>query len=226
MTYFERAICRCFPNAGKAWRLMHTLLTRRAQWRSMVTGRPLAFDGAPIPWITYPALDYLCRQDFSETDVLEYGGGESSLWWAARARKVITVEASVEWAKSLRERAPANLLVIGPVDLEGFAEAPFIEGFKKFDVIIIDGWRRLECAETSLESLSEGGILILDNSDWHVLECEWLRSQGLTQIDFHGFGPVNDYTWCTSVFLRTHCSVPYGGGSWPTEIYGNHEPLC
>ena len=203
-------------------RLMQTLLSRRAQWQSILTGLPADAKGRPIPWITYPALDYLNQLDFSRACVLEYGGGQSSLWWAKRAASVTTVEGKAEWAERLRRHAPANLTVIGPVAESAYAQAPLGNG-QTYHVIIIDGLVRLESAQASLPFLADGGLLVLDNADWHPQTCAWLRSKGLVEIDFHGFGPVNDYTWCTSVFLRAHSILPHSGGKWPSAVYGNLE---
>lgn len=51
-------------------------------------------------------------------------------------------------------------------------------------------------------SIGGGGIVILDNSDWFRETSKYLREKlDLIEIDFHGFGPINDYTWTTSVFI-------------------------
>lgn len=219
MTFLERAIHRLFPKAGKAMRVMQTLMFSRAHWQSIQTGLPVDAKGRPIPWITYPALDYLSQLDFSRAHVLEYGGGQSSLWWAERAESVTTVEGDAKWAEKLRPRAPTNLTVIGPVEATAYAQAPLGNG-RSYHVIIIDGLMRLESTQASLPFLEAGGLLILDNADWHPHVCAWLRDQGLVEIDFHGFGPVNDYTWCTSLFIRAHSILPHSGGNWPTAVYG------
>lgn len=222
MNLFERVIHHFFPRVGKALIIMRTLFVRRAMWQSLRTGVPVDGQGGPVPWITFPALDHLSRLDFSQANVLEYGGGQSSLWWAARARTVTTVEGRASWAEKIREQAPANLRVIGPVEGVSYVETPLKDG-RTFEVIVIDGFHRPECARAALRFLAEGGLLILDNSDWHAPVCSWLRGEGMMQIDFHGFGPVNDYTWCTSVFVRNATAIPHLGQPWPAAVYGNLE---
>lgn len=220
MTFFERVLHHFFPRVGKALRITRTLFHKRALWPSIRTGLPVDGGGKPVPWITYPALDYLSRLDFSQTNVLEYGGGQSSLWWAARAKTVTTVEARASWSQMIRDKAPENLTVIGPVEGTGYVKTP-LQQAGKFEVIVVDGLLRPECAQAALPFLAEHGLLILDNSDWYAELCHWLRDQGLMQIDFHGFGPVNDYTWCTSIFIRQQCVVPHRGGEWAPAVYGN-----
>jgi hypothetical protein len=46
-------------------------------------------DGNPLPWYTYPAIEYLSQFDYGEKTIFEFGCGYSSLFWAERAAKVI-----------------------------------------------------------------------------------------------------------------------------------------
>ncbi len=222
MTLLERAIHRFLPRIGKAMRVMQTLMFRRALWQSILTGLPADAKGGPIPWITYPAFDYLSQLDFSQASILEYGGGQSSLWWAHRAKSIITVEGEAEWSEKLRQSAIANMTVIGPVEESAYVQAP-LGGGRIYDVIVINGLLRLDSAQASLPFLAVGGMIILDNSDWFPGICSWLKSQSLVQIDFHGFGPVNDYAWCTSVFIRASSVLPHLGRRWPASVYGSLE---
>ena len=46
-------------------------------------------------------------------------------------------------------------------------------------------------------------MLILDNSDRYPNKLKFLKEKlGWMQIDFHGFGPINSYTWTTSIFIN------------------------
>src|SRR5262245_56791293 len=56
---------------------------------SSLKARAVDKDGNPLPWYTYPAIDFLRRKCFAERTVLEFGSGQSTLWWAARARSVV-----------------------------------------------------------------------------------------------------------------------------------------
>ena len=48
--------------------------------------------GDPIPWYTYPAIDFLLLRDYRDKNILEFGSGQSTLWWAARAKFVLSLE--------------------------------------------------------------------------------------------------------------------------------------
>ena len=46
-------------------------------------------------------------------------------------------------------------------------------------------------------------MLILDNSDWYPNSVAFLQENlRWIQIDFHGFGPIDNYTWTTSIFVN------------------------
>ena len=51
---------------------------------------------------------------------------------------------------------------------------------------------------------SAGGVMvILDNSDWYPKTVQFLQEKlDWFQVDFHGFGPINNYTWTTSIFIN------------------------
>ncbi len=53
--------------------------------------------GAPIPWYTYPAIEYLMHLDLSDMSVFEFGSGKSTIWWAGNALKVHSVEDDSTW---------------------------------------------------------------------------------------------------------------------------------
>jgi hypothetical protein len=45
-------------------------------------------------------------------------------------------------------------------------------------------------------------MVIFDNSDWYPRSIGEIATRlGWAQVDFAGFGPINDYTWTTSIFL-------------------------
>ncbi len=162
----------------------------------------LAIDSShqPIPWYTYPAIEYLRQLDFSEARVFEWGAGYSSLYWSSVSHSVVSVEDNKEWHSSIVKQAPDNLK-IHLIEANSEYEEKIL-GYNKFDVIIIDGTRRRECAINAIKQISDGGLIILDNSDWYVQAAEVLRRSGLVQVDMSGFGPINDYTWSTSLYFH------------------------
>jgi len=193
--------------------------------RSGATGSSIDAAAAPIPWYTYPAIEYLRQIDFAHADVFEYGSGHSTLFWASRARSVTSVEDDRAWYDTMSRRLPSNCELILEPDLYAYPRVIERTG-RSFDVIVIDGAARgntrLKCARRAPGVLREGGLIILDNADWLPESARLLRESDLIQVDMTGFGPVNGYTWTTSLFLHRACTLrprsprqPEAGiGSW------------
>ena len=112
-----------------------------AHLHSALSKTSIDTDRRPIPWYTYPAIEYLEQLDFSDASVFEYGSGHSTLFWAARAKRVVSVDDDREWFQRLSEKRPSNCELILETDLY---EYPGVIGRMGglFDVIVIDGAAR------------------------------------------------------------------------------------
>lgn len=166
-------------------------------------------DGNPLPWYTYPAIEYLSQFDYSQQKVFEYGCGYSSLFWAGRAERVISIEDNpLYFERWQKEFGGAENLEIRWRDEGQIYEDAIFEEDQFYDVIVIDGKRRTECAKAAVLKLAPGGMVILDDSDRintsneYVEAVKTLQGADLIQIDFYGFCPMNNYTKTTSLFLK------------------------
>lgn len=164
--------------------------------------------GNPIPWYTYPAIEYLSQFDFSDKNVFEFGCGNSSRFWARRTAKVISVEDNAEWlGKWQKEFTEQNIEIRYREEGEGYYNAILEDKDELYDLIVIDGKKRAECAEVALQKLAKGGIVILDDSDRintskeYVESVETLKKGNFIQVDFYGFCPMTTYPKTTTVFL-------------------------
>lgn len=164
-------------------------------------------DGNPIPWYTYPAIEYLSQFDYRDKKIFEFGCGNSSLFWAARAQSVTSIEDNPKWfEKWQQEFNEANLDIRWRDEGEIYENAVFEDG-EKYDVIVVDGKRRAECAKAAVQALADGGLIILDDSDRINTSQEYrsavsaLKSADLLQVDFYGFCPMNCYSKATSLFF-------------------------
>jgi hypothetical protein len=177
-------------------------------FRSSLKSAAVDRHGRHIPWYTYPAIDFLDAKDFTGKSVLEFGAGHSTIWWAGRARRVVSAEGDEKWLKYVSPKLPANArALLAPEDLTGLQEQ--IAG-ETFDFIIIDGLNRHRAAELSIPMLNPGGAILLDNSDgfwsydgkagYPILEL--FRSSGYSRVDFYGFAPAGINSSCTSIFFK------------------------
>lgn len=170
------------------------------QLKSSIRERSINRKGEKIPWYTYSAIEFLSQLDFSDKSIFEYGSGNSSFFWAKRSKELISIEDDEKWYKLVSEEILLNQEIVLLENREEYSN--FIKStHRKFDVIIIDAKYRMDCAKSSIEFLNSDGIIILDNSDWYPDVAKYIREQNFIQVDFAGFGPINGYTWVTSIFF-------------------------
>ena len=196
----KRLLGRFYPTA-----LINTiknywiLSTEFAQFKTMSRGC-IDKDNEFIPWYTYPAIEYIKQLDFTEKSIFEFGSGNSTIFWAKRCKKAVSIEDNKEWYDKMTPELPANVEYKLVPDKANYVNS--INQFSdNFDIIIIDGNHRYECTVEALKKLNDDGIVILDNSDWHEKSAKLLRDADLIEVDMAGFGPINGYTWTTSFFL-------------------------
>lgn len=178
-----------------------TLAVTYGQFGSIRRSECIDCANAKIPWYTYPAIEYLNNMDFSGKSVFEYGSGNSSAYWAKKAKSVHSVEHHREWYAKVTSGMAENQIVELCESEQEYLGA-IQRTTEKFDVIIIDGIFREKCAKLVQGHLAIDGIVILDNADWYKETSKYLREEmDLLEVDFHGFGPINAYTWTTSIFF-------------------------
>ncbi|MGI0153916.1 SAM-dependent methyltransferase [Pseudidiomarina sp. WS423] len=157
--------------------------------------------GQPLPLFTYPAIEYLQQFDYRQKRVFEFGAGGSTKFWMQRAQQVMSVENNAQWVQKLKPELADNVTLLH-VDGDDFPWT--IEQYQHgFDVIIVDSaGYRYDCASAAIGKLNQGGMIILDNADWHPNTAKFLREQGLIEVDFTGFKPGECHSSTTSVFLH------------------------
>ena len=211
-----------------------SLLFDYAHLASVQTGTCVDASRKPVPWYTYPAIEYLRQLDFRGRNVFEFGSGNSTLYWASVAARVRSVEDDADWYRRMAPRLPPNCELILEPDLDAYPSVVAQSG-ERYDVIVIDGAARaktrLRCAEAALPRLLDGGMIILDNSDWLPESSRLLREAGLIQVDMTGFAPISRHTQTTSFFLhRAFAFAPRGprqpmpGPGAPVQIWEHPDP--
>ena len=179
--------------------------------RSALLRRPVAKQGKQIPWYSYAAIDYLDTIDARSFTVLEFGGGNSSFWWADRCKYLTTIESEEEWFQVLldsgKEMTNLDLRLCQEKDTYIGAISALAP-----NVVIIDGLYRSDCATQILElspvQLQELQIVIFDNSNWFPAAIKRL-TEGLVdfqRVDFSSLGPIVAFPTTTSLFLRSRGS--------------------
>lgn len=188
--------------ARKQARNFKSLAREYGQWRTIRDWDSVDSNGEPIPWYTYPATEFLSHINFSRFKVFEYGSGNSTLWWSKRAKQVTSVEDHDIWFRRINSKIAADSNNNITYRLEKGGQQYFSMATSEYDIFLVDGSHRRECLE-HIVTLGGGVMLVLDNSDWYPKSVRFIKEKlGWMQVDFHGFGPINNYTWTTSIFIN------------------------
>lgn len=131
------------------------------------------------PWLTASAISILSTWLKSSDIGFEWGSGRSTVWFAKRVARVISVEHDLEWARSVPDMLKRTQ-VEGRVAYRTVSESADENGnFAYVDVIkeapdlsldfcLVDGMLRDRCALACLDKLKSGGLLIIDNVNWYL----------------------------------------------------------
>ena len=175
-------------------------------YRTVAEQRVVDLAGKAIPWLVYPMirlLDDRCRA--RELTVFEYGAGSSTLWWADRAGKVVSVEHDLSWYESLSGQVPPHVgLRLIPLDSSPAYERAVLDADGPFDVIVIDGRRRSECGAHAPSQLSQRGVILWDNSDRarYADAIRKVEKRGFKRLELHGLAPRDNISSASSVLYR------------------------
>jgi len=155
-------------------------------------------------WFTHGALDWIKSQDWSDKNIIMYGGGLGNKWLAARCKNLVVIERDGRWLTNDGEYSciyrPCN-------DSSGMDEfyLEFPNGFKP-DIIISDDAYRTEVVFKAIEYFKGkgGGILICDNFDQDFVWDSPVAVEALMKFE-------NNIYPCT-----TH--TDHNGKCWKTAV--------
>ena len=181
---------------------------REEGWlRSYREGRPVTRSGEPLPWFTYSAIEFLEERLPRDASVFEFGAGSSTLWFAKRCARVLSVDPNLEWVERISAVAPANASVTfhgHPADREGYLSEISKEGLR-WDVVVIDSAWRGESGRVAIENLSDRGVIVWDNSGLPAF-AEYMRDTflpaGFKELPFGGLVPIVPSFDRTSILYR------------------------
>lgn len=180
--------------------LFNSPLRRRGWFRSYESA-PVDENGNPLPWLPYPLIDFAERRLEPSMRVFEYGGGNSTRWFASQVDEVVSVENDESWYRTIKSQLPENSKMLLR-DLDEYPQA--ITDHGEFDVVLIDGRRKVECAKMVLDHLADDGIIFWDDTyrERYADGVKYVENQGFRKIVFEGMGPVTALQQETSVLYR------------------------
>ncbi len=182
--------------------------------RSMLPGHDPLHD--QLPWITFRAIDWLGEFLRPGMSAFEYGAGGSTLFLAARVRRLVSVEHDPAYHREVAARiggslrARCELLLrepqpCGETDREfasvqaryrGVCFGSYVKSIdayadRSFDLVLVDGRARLACIRRALAKVAPGGAIMLDNSDRPAYADAGRLLAGLERCDLPGLTPWN-----------------------------------
>jgi predicted O-methyltransferase YrrM len=141
--------------------------------RLKVTGRR-----PELPWLGYRAVRHLDALIEPSWNVLEFGSGMSTIWFARRCRFVLSCETDEGWYAAVRELVDQSSL--GNVenrfcstrgDHTDYDTAVSEHRGVQFDLVLVDGARRDLAMGVGLQLVKAGGYVFLDNTDLPNADC-------------------------------------------------------
>jgi SAM-dependent methyltransferase len=217
------------------WRLAQLLapawIADRPRWLASHARGASALRDA-VPWISFPAIDFIDGWLTRAHTVFEWGSGGSTLFFSARAGKVFSVEHDAGWHSAVRERLAAlpntSFSLIEPeagaADDTGFGSGArglaglsfrhYVEAIAAhpdgaFDLVSIDGRARMACLRAAIPKVAPGGLLLLDNANYprYAADLAALRAGPLAtwrEIPLAGPGPYSRApAWETVIWQRS-----------------------
>lgn len=167
-----------------------------------------------VPWFSYGAIDFLKTYVRPDMTVCEYGSGGSTLFFAQRAKSVLSIEDHAQWRelvlKRLNEKGIRNATVLlHPFNFhkpDGFEQSAYLNAIpdEKFDIVVVDGTEediqvRPACFYKAEDHVKPDGIIIVDDS-WRYLPLREKNRAKSFRI-FRSTGPCRPGVTSTDIFF-------------------------
>lgn len=146
-----------------------------------------------VPWMLDKVIEFISSIIRDDFEVFEWGSGGSTLYFANKVKKVVSVENDIDWFNQLNVEmnkrdinnvtlffanynASGNIRQVADPDkyLSGskiyggkvFEDyVKLIDKFDSFDLILVDGRARNSCVKHAIPKLKNNGYLIVDDSE-------------------------------------------------------------
>jgi len=172
---------------------------------SIITGKVVDAAGNPVPWVTYPYIQFIGERLNKNLDIFEFGSGNSTLYYAKNAGMVDSVDHDKFWYEKIKCTMPANVNLFYCELEDGANYSRYaLTTNRLYDMIIVDGMNRVECCLNNLEALKPTGVLVVDDSERPEYDTAtaFLKEKGFKRLDFWGTAPTVYYLKCTTIFYR------------------------
>lgn len=187
-----------------AYRLVTSGYLIESGWlNSYYLARPVDAKGNTIPWLTLPFLDFIRPRLKPQFDLLEFGAGNSTIFFSNHVGSTTSIESSKEWAMFVQGRVQGKKVTIFECAPPQYWEV--VDSFTgAYDIVLVDGIERFQCTQKALRVVKSDGVIVLDNSyrSEYSSIYKLLADRGWKHIDFTGLAPGARHSNQTTVFYR------------------------
>lgn len=137
-----------------------------------------------VPWVV-PGANTFLRTYTAEhpgCDVLEFGGGASTIWFLREGCHIVSYEDKRLWTELIQD-AVNNRDIVSEEQAARLDLRPWEDDIPdrlaelfdpdSFDIILVDDLKRWECLHGSVPLVRPGGVMMLDNSGTGNIFPEW-----------------------------------------------------
>lgn len=173
--------------------------------RSFKQGHPCDENGEFLPWMNFPVIAFLKERLNKDINIFEYGSGYSTRFYAQRVSTVTSLEYNQFWYNRIKNTLPDNVkLIYQESDTDGQYCRAIQQTNQRYELVIVDGDDRPNCMRECIGSLTENGVIILDDSQRKEYdECILaLEKAGFKRIHFEGLKPKGKHMDRTTIFYK------------------------
>ena len=180
-----------------------TYLWKTGWINSYLNKKPVNLEGQAQPWFSLPANAFIEGRLQKKYRIFEFGAGNSSIYFSDMGHHVWSVEHDTYWYTIMRDKQLKNHIIKHASLGTEYTQAP-LQYTETFDIVVIDGRKRLLCLDAAIKKVSANGIIIFDDIDRKKYQPAYalLQSHGFRHIDFWGMALGSFRTKCTAIFYR------------------------
>lgn len=173
--------------------------------KSIKERKPLDSNGNIIPWANYAFVTFLNEKLVPSLKIFEYGSGFSTYYFNSKGNEVCSAEHHKDWIVKVKEMLSNKTMIVETDgnDMAEYSNCISIPN-RKFDIIFIDGLHRNSCAVTSINFMTESGVIILDDSERKEYQktFELMKQEGFKSLTFTSIKPLAFKLASTTVFYK------------------------
>lgn len=181
-------------------------LKPKGWFESRYLHQPLDENKNPIPWLTYSAIHFINQKlSLRPMRVFEYGSGNSTIWFSSRVQSIVSIENDVDFYNKMLKKVSAISNISYELKALNDNYSAAVLGYENaFDILIIDGRERVQCAKNCIKALKKDGIIIFDNSDrvQYQEAYDFIEKNEFKKLEFNGVGPIGHVEWKTTIYYR------------------------